>query len=138
MLARPPHILLVEDMAEIALITRKLSERARHQVVWLPSAEEAWEYLQHETPDLVLLDIHLPGMSGLDLCRKVRALPGREDLAIALFTQAQQPDALAESGANYVLTKDMLSRPEAWLARLEEILHCRAASEPLAVTVAGP
>ncbi len=124
--AKPPRILLVEDIPEIALLTQQISQRAGHHITWLASAEEAWEYLQKDHPDLVLLDIHLPGMSGLELCRRLRAR-GLHDLPIALFTQSQphEGDCQSASGANYVLTKDLLAQPQTWLRQLEEILKGR-------------
>jgi PAS domain S-box-containing protein len=116
-----PHLLLVEDMPEMALIVQKLSERAGHRLVWLKTAEEASDYLNNEHPDLVLLDIHLPGMSGVDLCRRLQML-GREQ-AIALFTQGDKDEAWAqEIGARFILSKELLCSPEAWLARLDEML----------------
>jgi PAS domain S-box-containing protein len=116
-----PHILLVEDMPEMGLIVQKLSQRAGHRLVWRKTAEEAWDYLQTEHPDLLLLDIHLPGMSGVDLCRRLQA--AGKDLAIALFTQGDQDEAwVREIGARFNLSKDLLCRPEAWLARLEEMI----------------
>jgi PAS domain S-box-containing protein len=130
-----PSVLLVEDMAEIGLIAQKLGQRAGHRVVWLKSGEEAWEYLQHNDPDLLLLDIHLPQMSGLELSRRIRQDLGRRDLAIALFSQANRPEDVAQAraaGANYLLSKDLLAQPEAWQRRLQEILDdaARSAAAP--------
>jgi CheY-like chemotaxis protein len=65
-------------------------------------------------------------MSGLELCRKVRAQPGLSDLRIALFTQSQSPEDLDRNrscGADYFLTKDLLAQPADWLRRLEHILQ---------------
>ena len=118
-----PHILLVEDMSDMGLIVQKLGERAGHHVVWLKTAEEAWDYLQkEERPDLLLLDIHLPGMSGVDLCRRLQS--DGKDLAIALFTQGNEDEAWARQvGARFLLSKDLLCRPEDWLGRLAEIME---------------
>src|SRR5207247_8199183 len=53
-------ILLVEDMAEIALIAQKLARRAGYNIDWVGSAEAGWDYLQQHRPAPALLDIHLP------------------------------------------------------------------------------
>lgn len=118
-------ILMVEDMPEIALITQKLTRRAGYDIHWVTSAEAGWEYLQHHRPELVLLDIHLPGMSGVDLCKMLRSTPDLQDLTIALFSQLEQPEAQAAGrsvGANFVLSKDLLCRANVWQRKLDEIL----------------
>src|SRR5262245_3033008 len=66
-------ILLIDDDT---LLRRSLAfnlERAGYLVNSTASAEEALEHVQHEPPDLVLLDIGLPGMDGLDALRQIRA-----------------------------------------------------------------
>lgn len=120
----PPTILLVEDMPEIGMIVRKISERADYRVQWVASAEEAWEVLQTQRPTLVLLDLHLTGMSGGDLCRKLRTLPHLADLPIALFSHGVVNEQQArELGADRVLSKELLVRPDDWLAALAETIH---------------
>jgi PAS domain S-box-containing protein len=117
----PFSILLVEDMPDMGLIVQKLAQRGGHHLVWVKTAEEAWDYLQDEHPDLVLLDIHLPGMSGVELCRRLH-LNG-QDQVIALFTQGNEDEAWAQTiGARFLLSKDLLCQPEAWLSRMKEII----------------
>jgi PAS domain S-box-containing protein len=128
---RPPaRILLVEDMPEIGLVAQRLGRRAGHVIDWLTTAEAAWDYLQHpnQRPDLLLLDINLPGMSGPELCRRLRATPELAGLTVALFSQMDRPEALAAgraAGADFVLSKDLLSRPAVWQRRLQEMLARR-------------
>lgn len=122
---RGARLLLVEDMPEIGLIVQRLAQRARHEVKWVTSAEDAWGWLQENRPDLVLLDIHLPGMDGVELCRRLRATPAHADLPIALFSQAADPDDLEAgmaAGASLVLSKDLLCHPDAWRRHIDELL----------------
>jgi CheY-like chemotaxis protein len=80
--------------------------------------------LQTHKPDLVLLDIHLPGMDGIELCQRLRSLR-QEELSIALFSQGAHPEDISAglaAGANYVLSKELLCQPDAWRQRLHEIL----------------
>ncbi|MCI0458658.1 MAG: ATP-binding protein [Gemmataceae bacterium] len=119
------RLLLVEDMAEIGLVVQRLARRSGHTVEWVSSAEQAWEYLHAQRPALVLLDIHLPGMNGVELCRKLRASARHADLPIALFSQGANEDDLRgglEAGANFVLSKDLLSQPDAWQQHIEALL----------------
>jgi len=81
-----PRLLLVEDMESIGIIVQRLTKHAGHSLKWVTTAEDAWEYLQDHRPELVLLDIHLPRMNGIELCRKLRADPKQAGLAIALFS----------------------------------------------------
>ena len=127
-------ILLVEDMPEIALITRKLTEKAGHDIKWVATAEEAWDLLQDEPhlPELLLLDIHLPGMNGIDFCRMVRGTPHLADLTIAIFSQLEEAEASAagkKAGANHVLSKALLCQVDEWRTRLNEILEDKQSAD---------
>jgi PAS domain S-box-containing protein len=119
------RLLLVEDMPEIGLIVKRLTRHSGHTVEWVTSAEEAWVYLQGHRPDLVLLDIHLPGMNGIEFCRQLRTLPEQARVPVALFSQAANPEDLKAglaAGANFVLSKDLLCQPETWRLRVDEML----------------
>jgi CheY-like chemotaxis protein len=63
------NILLVEDSDEVSCITVEYLLELGHQVVAVAEAETAIVRLQHESFDAVMTDIHLPGMSGLELAR---------------------------------------------------------------------
>jgi CheY-like chemotaxis protein len=81
--------------------------------------------LREERPDLILLDVHLPGVDGLELCRRVRATPSLADLRIALFSHWGLPADIAaglDAGVDFLVSKDLVSRPGEWRRRLEEIL----------------
>ncbi len=119
------RLLLVEDMAEIGRLVERFAQRAGFQLTWLTSAEAAWDYLQQERPDLMLLDRKLPGMDGIALCEKLRTVPALANLRIALFTQVTEDDieqGLA-AGANVVLSKELLCEPLQWQRRIEALLR---------------
>ena len=125
-----PLLLLVDDAAEIAVLVERLARRAGHEFVRWGDAESAWAYLQENQrrPDLVLLDVHLPGMSGLDWCRLVRATVDFQDLPLALFTQWGLPRDIAagwQAGVDYVVSKDLVCLPKEWNERFGEILTVR-------------
>jgi CheY-like chemotaxis protein len=124
-LTGPPRLLLVDDAPEIALIVQRLARRAGQELTTCPDVASAWEYLADGRPDLVILDLNLPGTSGLELCRRIRGSPDLAQLPVALFSQGDRPEDLAaglEAGVDFVLSKELLCQPEQWQARLEEVL----------------
>lgn len=120
-----PLILLVDDAPDVGLIVRRLGQRAGQRVEVRPSAELGWEYLQATRPDLAILDVNLPGASGPDLCRQIRATPRLADLAVAILSQPDRPDDISDAldaGVDFVFAKDLLVEPAAWVQRIQEAL----------------
>lgn len=73
MIERPPLILVVDDMVETRRLMRRLLERGGFRVIEAASGEEALRSIESGRPELVVLDLRLPGMSGFDVARAVRA-----------------------------------------------------------------
>jgi two-component system response regulator len=121
-----PLILLVEDSPDTTLIVRRYCRRGGQEVAACATVAEAWDWLGGERrPDLVLLDVNLPGESGLALFPRLRTVPAFAELPVAIFGHWGRPEELAagiEAGADFLVSKDLLTRPEDWVARLEEIL----------------
>ena len=139
-------ILLVEDDVESRRNLKRLIERRGHEVVAVGSAEEAQAELRaHDFPFLIL-DWMLPGMSGVELCRRVRAAERGDELFIVLATAradtADLEQALA-AGANDYLTKPLdlgllnvrLSVAERQIRDLSERNQARAALQESATTM---
>jgi two-component system response regulator BaeR len=123
---KAPLLLLVDDMAEIGLIVQRLGRHCGHNVVHCARADAALEFLQQNRPDLVLLDINLPGVNGLELCRKLRDMGHLADVPVAILSSGMLPEDLEtarNAGASHVLFKDLLAQPDAWQRRLQEILE---------------
>jgi PAS domain S-box-containing protein len=121
-----PHIVLVEDQADVGLIIQKLGKRDGLTITWFPTAEEAWEYLRKQRADLLLFDVNLPGMSGVELCQRIRALDHLKDTPVAMFTPDQDAEKLEElrgAGADYFLTKDLLCQPAEWQRNIKALLE---------------
>ncbi|MFK7846288.1 MAG: response regulator [Rhodothermales bacterium] len=102
------EVLLVEDdMITRRLLTKMVTAQG-HTVSAFGDAEEAWQAFQEKTYPLLVLDWMLPGMSGLDLCRKVRASPAGPYCVVVVITAMTEPQHLEEvleAGADDYLAK---------------------------------
>jgi CheY-like chemotaxis protein len=128
-----PSIVLVDDQADVGMIVQKLGKRDGIAVTWFPTAEAAFAHLQEHGADLLLFDVNLPGISGVELCRRVRALPHLAETPVALFTPDQDVDKLdllREAGADVFLTKDLLCEPTVWQQKIKDLLDQIRAPAP--------
>ena len=66
-------ILIVEDDRNIGNLVRTYLERDGYRVTWVRSGEDGLVELQRQRPDLVVLDVGLPGIDGFEVCRRIRA-----------------------------------------------------------------
>jgi CheY-like chemotaxis protein len=102
------HVLVVEDNAGERWLFSEILRTRGHVVTACEDAESAWEEFQSRDPDLVLLDWILPGVNGLELCRKIREASRGERCFILMVTGKDHPDALAEvlaAGADDYIAK---------------------------------
>ncbi|HEX6243011.1 MAG TPA: response regulator [Polyangiales bacterium] len=85
-------VLVVDDNATNLKLITVLLRTEGYSVRTASSAEEAWGSIQAALPDLVLMDVQLPGMDGLTLTRKLRADPSMQQLRIVALTAYAMPD----------------------------------------------
>ena len=118
-------VLLAEDDADIRfLVTFKL-EQAGHQVTGFENGMKALAAARRNPPDLAVLDILMPGMSGLDVCRELRRDPATAAVPVIILTaRAEKADiaaGFAAGAADYILKpfspRDLAMRVKAVLAR---------------------
>ncbi|MFN7673125.1 MAG: response regulator, partial [Betaproteobacteria bacterium] len=103
-----PTILVVEDEPAIQDLIQINLEMGGYRVLVTPSAEGALKIVQHELPDLALLDWMLPGMSGVELTRKLRGDSRTKSLPVILLTaRGEEEDKLRglETGADDYMVK---------------------------------
>ena len=132
------RILVVEDEAALAEPLEYLLEREGYEVELAPDGPSALTAFDRFRPDLVLLDLMLPGMSGTDVCRELRS---RSSIPIIMLTaKDSEVDVVVglELGADDYVTKPYRSRE--LLARIKAVLRRRddAGGADAAIVEAGP
>lgn len=100
------RILVVDDEPEIHAVLGKLLSREGFEVDSAYSADEAYQSIDGAKPDLMILDIMMPKVSGIEVCNKVKADPRTRDILILIVSardaQADRLDGLAHGADDYV------------------------------------
>ena len=122
-----PRILVVEDEADLALLLNYNLEAEGYVAESVERGDEAELRLVESPPDLVILDWMLPGVSGLEICRRLRAREATKTLPVIMLTaRGEEADKVRglNTGADDYLTKpfslpELLARVKALLRRVQ-------------------
>ena len=118
----PRHTVLVvdDDLMSLEMLLWILAEE--HEVITAASAAEALNLLQHSLPDLILLDIVMPGMDGYELFEQIRQLPGGDEIPVLFLTGVSEQEC--ESRGLEMGAADYITKPyNAHLVRLRVQNH---------------
>jgi two-component system, OmpR family, response regulator BaeR len=129
------HILIVEDEERLARLIADYLRAAGHRVQHLAEGTGVVDWVRRERPDLILLDLMLPGKDGLDICREIRA---ESPVPIIMTTaRVEEIDRLLglELGADDYVCKPY--SPRELVARVKAVLRRTLAPEPT-TTDPGP
>lgn len=125
-------ILIIEDEPELVKVIRSYLEKAGYNVIAAYRGDTGISTFEHKHPDLVLLDLNLPGMDGLDVAREIRRMG---DTALIMITaRVEETDQLIglELGADDYIPKPF--SPRLVVARVRAVLR-RAQSGPEAAKI---
>ncbi len=130
-------IVIVDDAPEVRLHARMSLTSAGFGVHEAESGEGAIDLVRRVRPDCVLLDMHMPGMSGLDVCRVLRADVATRDVTVVMLTAdgkaAEKAEAFALEADDYIVKpfvpRDLVSRITAAIRRRTEATALVAKSE---------
>ncbi|MBI4583652.1 MAG: response regulator [Planctomycetes bacterium] len=106
--APPTRVLVVDDNEDIITLTRRILERQNYEVLVSRDGKSALELARQERPDLILLDVMLPEIDGLEVCRQLKGDPRTRQLMILLVTGRGSIDHRVEgleAGADDYITK---------------------------------
>jgi DNA-binding response OmpR family regulator len=134
----PELVMVIEDEKEIRDLIRYNLERAGFRVSAFPDGEEGLGQIFASRPDAVVLDLMLPGRSGLEVLREVRDEPATRDLPVLVLTaRSAEMDKLLgfEHGADDYLTKPF--SPRELVARIKALLRRAQPSRAGGTIVAG-
>ncbi len=122
---RAPQILVVEDETSLATLLVYNLEAEGYQVEHVDNGDEAELRLAESPPDLVILDWMLPGVSGLEICRRLRARDSARDMPVIMLTargeEGERVRGLSVGADDYVVkpfsTPELMARVRALLRR---------------------
>ncbi|MBI3068151.1 MAG: response regulator [Betaproteobacteria bacterium] len=120
-MAPQDHVLVVDDDAEIRNLLREYLEKNGYRVTTAADGKGLWAAINSTRPDLVVLDLMLPGDDGLTLCRDLRA---RSNVPIVMLTaRGEETDRIVglEMGADDYVPKPF--NPRELLARIKRVLR---------------
>ena len=99
-------ILVVDDDLQMLELIEQLLEREGYKVQVANSAQQALDMVEVDQPDLFIIDIYMPGVDGLALCRKLRKMPQTKVLPVVFITGFESPytvtDALEAGGDDFI------------------------------------
>jgi len=123
-------ILVVEDEEDILELEMYNLAREGYQVAGVHTGEEALTAVRNSSPDLIVLDLMLPGMDGMEVCRRLKSSPHTRQVPLIMLTaKSEESDVVSglELGADDYITKPF--SPKVFLARVRAALRQRAKQE---------
>ncbi len=110
--ARKPNILIIDDDATIRLLMRDTLTDEAYTINEVDNGIEALDSIEQHQPDLILLDVNMPGINGFDVCKKVRELYGDTDISIVMVTGLD--DSASIEKAFSLGATDFINKPINW------------------------
>lgn len=127
----PKHILVVEDEEDILELVRFHLQKAGYKVTGVDSGDRALKIFSQVNPDLVLLDLMLPGVGGLEICKTIRLSLGDTTTPVIMLTaKGEESDIIKglQAGADDYIPKPF--SPKVLVARIQAALRRREAGQP--------
>lgn len=133
----PARILIAEDDPQGLELLEAFLSGTGYEVKTATDGEDALRQLRSWSPDLILLDVMMPKISGFEVCKQLRGDPATQDIAVLMITALDQPSDIeraVEAGTEDFLTKP-ISKSEL-LHRIRAMLDARRSPRELERTLA--
>lgn len=124
-------ILIVDDEPDILEFITYNLERENYQVVTASNGKEAIQMVKDELPDLILMDVMMPVMDGIEACKQIRTFPEFKDIFIIFLTaRSEEYSELSgfNAGADDYIAKPI--KPRVLLSRIKAIMRRRISNVP--------
>lgn len=117
------RVLIADDSAQLRLMLRHTLDHGGHEVLEAADGEEALRVLREERPDVAILDVVMPGLSGLDVCRAARRDAALAATGIIILSANATQGHAAQAGADWFVAKPFL--PSELLAAVRDLQEVR-------------
>lgn len=124
-----PRVLVVEDDPLLSSLLVQRLDAEKFRVMYAPTGEAALDQMKTDIPDLVLLDILLPGKNGFDILKEIKANPATKDVPVVILSNLGQESDIQkakELGAERFIVKVTLTLDEV-VAMVREIWQGKSA-----------
>ena len=123
------RVMVVDDNEDLVAVLRRYLQAAGYEVIPAYDGPQALELVPAEKPDIIVLDVYMPGMNGKDVLRQLKADPATARIPVIMQTAASEPEDFADTalaGADAHLPKpcdppDLLLMIERLLAAAGEV-----------------
>ena len=122
-----PNILVVDDEPQILRVMRASLPVRGYQVITASNGQEALDQVAKQIPDLIILDLVMPGLTGLDVCRRIREFSAVPIIVLSAKGSESDKVAALDMGADDYITKPF--GMDELLARIRAVLRRLTASE---------
>ena len=133
---QPPRVLVAEDNPQGAELLEAYFSDLDYEVRTVTDGEETLRAVQEWKPDVILLDVMMPKLSGFEVCKRLKSGPKTHDIAVLMVTALDQPSDIERAvdvGTNDFLTKP-INKTEL-LLRVQALLAARGGRDELAETL---
>jgi len=116
-------VLIADDEPSVRLLVQATIEMDGYDVIEAADGDDAWSLIQEHHPSLVLLDVRMPGRTGLEILREIKTDPSLIETRVILLTASAQESDIAAglvAGADFYLTKPF--SPRDLLSKVDEAL----------------
>jgi CheY-like chemotaxis protein len=117
------RVLIVEDSSDLRYLFARVLQRQGFRVYEASNGQEALECVREIQPDVIVSDVMMPEMDGIELIRRLRAMPATAEIPIVIITAAATDEVRRDAGR--LGAADVLEKPLNWRTLLARVSQLR-------------